>query len=91
MLNVNRTGSALPCSGVPICTSPASTGSMALHGTQKTAPGDRQTGQQVPDQRQQQINPASKQRDDPTEVANPLQKQPAQDPRDPQNETDDAE
>ena len=45
----------------------------------------------VIDQRQQQIDPAGKHRDDPNEAAKRSQKQPGQDLRNPQKETDDAE
>ncbi len=45
----------------------------------------------VIDQRQQQIDPAGKHRDDPNNVAKRSQKQPGQDLRDPQNGYSDAE
>lgn len=45
----------------------------------------------VIDQRQQQIDPAGKHRDDPNEAAKRSQKQPGQDLRDPQNRDDDTE
>ena len=44
----------------------------------------------VTDQRQQQIDPAGKHRDDPNEAAKRSQKQPGQDLRDPQKGNDDA-
>ena len=45
----------------------------------------------VIDQRKQQIDPAGKHRIDPNEAAKRSQKQPGQDLRDPQKDTDDAE
>ena len=45
----------------------------------------------VIDQRQQQIDPAGKHREDPNEAAKRSQKQPGQDLRDPQKGNDDAE
>ena len=44
----------------------------------------------VIDQRQQQIDPAGKHRDDPNEAAKQSQKQPGQDLRDPQKGNDEA-
>ena len=45
----------------------------------------------VIDQRQQQIDPAGKHRDDPNEAAKRSRKQPGQDLRDPQKGDDEAE
>ncbi|MCE6952472.1 hypothetical protein LAZ40_13750 [Cereibacter sphaeroides] len=52
----------------------------------KSAPGDRRREGNVVDQRQQQIDPAGKGREDPGEAGpKRSQKQPGQDPKDPQD------